>query len=137
MILVVDAEVIFAALIARGFTLDLIKRLSDEGHELLSPDYLLEEIERRKSKIKKFSGLSDTELEFPLGLIFERIKLAEKSEYQSFIEKANPIASHPIDIPYFALALATKGAIWSNEKGFKRQKEIKVYTTEDIKKLLR
>ncbi|RLF61232.1 MAG: hypothetical protein DRN25_00845 [Thermoplasmata archaeon] len=46
--LVVDAEVIFASLIARGFTLQLIKVLSDLDIELLSPEYVFEEINKRK-----------------------------------------------------------------------------------------
>lgn len=134
--LVVDAEVVFAALMSRGYTFGMIKRLSDEGHELLAPDYLQEEIERRKDKIQKFSGLTTSGLDFVLGLLFERIKLLSKSKYQSNIKMANSIAPHPVDIPYFALALATEASIWSNEKGFKKQKKIKVYSTKDIKKLI-
>ncbi|NOZ77069.1 MAG: hypothetical protein GXO65_05245 [Euryarchaeota archaeon] len=135
--LVVDAEVVFAALIGGGFTLRLIKRLSDEGHELLSPDYLLEEVERRKPKIKKFSGLDNPRIDFLLDLITERIKIVEKSEYQSFIKRANPIAAHAIDIPYFALAMATRSAIWSNEKGFKKQDKVRIYTTPELKRLVK
>ena len=40
MLLVVDAEVIFASLIKRGFTLDLIRLLRERGYELVTPEYI-------------------------------------------------------------------------------------------------
>jgi predicted nucleic acid-binding protein len=42
------------------------------------------------------------------------------------------IAPHEEDIPCFALALALNSPIWSNEKEFKNQSKIKVFSTSDI-----
>jgi|Deesub1362B_J571_1020462.scaffolds.fasta_scaffold17151_1 predicted nucleic acid-binding protein len=135
MILVVDAEVIFAALIARGFTLQLIKILSDHGVDLISPDYVSDEIRRRKDKIIRFSGLNEAQLDFVLNLIFERIKIISSKEYIQYFEEAGKLAPHKIDIPYFALALAKNSAIWSNEKSFKQQSKVKILSTNELKKM--
>lgn len=134
MILVVDAEVIFAALIARGFTLELIKILSEHGVDLISPDYVSEEIKRRKNKLIRFSGLSETQLDFVINLIFEKIKIVNREEYVQYLEEAEKLVPHKRDIPYFALALAKNSAIWSNEKSFKKQSKVKVLSTNELKK---
>ena len=120
--LVVDAEVIFASLIARGFTLQLVKVLSDLDIELLSPEYVFEEINKRKDKILKFSGLNDIQFHFVINIIFENIKTVKIEEYVEYMEEAKNLAPHERDIPYFALALAKNCAIWSNEKAFKKTK---------------
>ena len=49
---------------------------------------------------------------------------------------AREIAPHEEDIPCFALALALNSPIWSNEKEFKSQSRIKVFSTSDIVNLL-
>lgn len=41
-----------------------------------------------------------------------------------------------IDSEYFALALKLNCAIWSNDKRLKQQDKIKVYSTEDLVKVL-
>lgn len=40
---------------------------------------------------------------------------------------------HKEDIPFIAVALSIKNdGIWSNDKHFKEQSEIKIYTTNDL-----
>ena len=41
------------------------------------------------------------------------------------------------DVPFIALALSIKNdGIWTNDKHFKKQKKIKIFTTQDLIKLL-
>jgi predicted nucleic acid-binding protein len=49
---------------------------------------------------------------------------------------AREIAPHEEDIPCFALALALNSPVWSNEKEFKSQSKIKVFSTSDMVNLL-
>ncbi len=42
------------------------------------------------------------------------------------------LGKHRKDIPYFALALFLNCGIWSNEKRFKRQPRIRVFSTADL-----
>lgn len=130
--LVVDANRIFSALIKRGFTLDLLRMLSKLNIELVVPQYLFEEIEKRENKLLKYSKLSKPELEFVLKLILENLKVFPKSEYEKFFEVAKLLAPHPKDVPYFALALALNCPIWSDEKAFKKQSKIKVFSTKEL-----
>ena len=44
MLLIVDAEVIFASLIKRGFTFNLVKLLQEKGYELVTSEYIFEEV---------------------------------------------------------------------------------------------
>lgn len=53
MFLVVDAEVVFASLIKRGFTLELVKLLKERGYKLVTPEYIFEEIRRKEEKLLK------------------------------------------------------------------------------------
>ena len=46
------------------------------------------------------------------------------------------ISPHSKDVPYFALALAFNAAIWSDEKAFKKQNKVKIFSTEELKKIL-
>ena len=40
--------------------------------------------------------------------------------------------THPKDVEYFALALRFDFPIWSNEKGFKKQTKVKVFSTSEL-----
>jgi len=54
-------------------------------------------------------------------------------ELKDFAGEAKQILEeHLKDIPYFALALYLKWGIWSNEKRFKKQSRIKVFSTSDL-----
>jgi len=58
-------------------------------------------------------------------------------EFKDFGDDAKQLLEEHIkDIPYFALALFLKCGIWSNEKRFKRQSRIKVFSTSDLIELL-
>jgi len=54
--LVVDANIIFAALIKRGFSFDLLIGLGENGFTLLSPQWLKEELESNKKKLCELRG---------------------------------------------------------------------------------
>ncbi len=135
--LVLDANIIFATLIKRSFTFGLIKSLFRKGTRLYLPEYVREEIEKREDKLLRYSKLSSAELEFLIKILFKRFEVVPKSEYEKFISKAEQISPDPKDIPYFALALKLNCPIWSNEKRFKKQSRVKVFSTEDLLEILK
>ena len=67
MILIVDANVLFSALIKRGITYETI--FSDKLR-LITPDFVIEEYHKHKDEILSKSGLSGKDLE----LLFEILK---------------------------------------------------------------
>ena len=72
MLLVVDAEVIFASLIKRGFTLDLIRLLKEMGYELVTLEYIFKEVKRKEEKLLKYSKLDAGKLWYVLSLLSKR-----------------------------------------------------------------
>ena len=82
--------------------------------------------------------LTETEIKQILDEIILRtnIKILPFAEFEEYAEKAKQISPDPNDIHYFALALKLKCFIWSNDKKLKEQNVIKIYSTEEIMKLI-
>lgn len=134
---VVDANVVFAALVKRGFTFEFIRLLPKLGFKLYSPAYALEEINGEMGRLSKFSKLSRGELEFLMGFLFKRIEIVPKSRYGRYLPEAKKLLPrHPEDSPYLALAIALDCPLWSNERRLKRQSKVKVSSTSELKSLV-
>jgi len=136
--LVVEANVIFAALIKKSDNFKLISLLPKLGIKLYSPEFVLEEIKKREERLLKFSGLNIFELRFLMNTLFKSVKSVSKSEYESFLMEAKAIfPEHPKDSAYFALALRLNIPLWSNEKLHENQPKVKVYSTSKLLKELK
>jgi len=138
MLLVVDAEVIFACLIKRGFSLELVKIVKDSGHRLVTSEFVFEEIRRKEDKLLKYSKLERSRLWFVLFLLFSEIEPIAREEYKEFEGEAKENAP-PEDFPYLALALKFKELgedvrIWSNDPRFrdKSEKLIPFVSTKEL-----
>ena len=59
-----------------------------------------------------------------------------KDELRQYIKKSDEITPDPDDVMYFAAALKKNIGIWSNDKALQQQKIVKVYSTNDLIKLL-
>jgi len=134
--LVIDANVVVSALIKKGFTFELIVALRKSEVKLVSPDFLWDEVEKRKGKILKYSKLGEIELNFLIRFLSKRIEIVPKEEYEEFIPKSEELLKeHKKDVPYVALALKLGCEIWSNEKRLTKLKEVRVVPTHELKKL--
>jgi len=98
---------------------------------------LFEEIEKHKKEILQKSGLSDSEFDLFFSIVSSRINLLPKNEFKDFVKKAIKITPDKNDTEYFALALKLNCAVWTNDKKLKEQKEVKVYSTEEVIILLK
>ena len=134
--LVVDANVLFSALLAKGVTRGL---LFNSQLELYSPEYLLSELnehvqtdEELKEKLKQTKEETDT----VMHELLHQIRIIPITEYRSFIKRAFEISPDEYDTPYFALALHLKISLWSNDKGLKKQDVVQVLNTQEILKSL-
>lgn len=135
--LVVDANIVFSALIKKSDNFRLISILSRFGIKLYSPQFVLDEINKREDKLLKFSMLNIAELRFLIDDLFKNIRYIPKSEYESFLKEAIEIfPEHPKDAPYFALSLKLNIPLWSNEKLHKTQSKVKVFNTSEIIRFL-
>lgn len=132
--LVVDANVLFAALIREGLTSEL---LLSNRLQLYAPEFLLTEFEKYENYIlKKTSRNHNDFLEF-LNIVKRRIIFIDREEILPFLEIGIKITPDPKDVPYISLALAINSKIWSNDKELKKnQSQIEVLSTEELLKFL-
>ena len=128
--LVLDANILFAALIKDSTTHEII---ISELAEFFTPEFILEEFYTHKKEILDKTKRTPEEFERVFEDLKERIIVIPKEEYQTFLESAANISPDPKDVPYLALALKFKIPIWSNDRKLKEnQSYIKVYSTKDL-----
>jgi len=132
--LVIDANILFAALIKSSGTSDLIV---DNSLNLVSVEFIFKEFDKYKELIREKTERTEEEFERFMDIIQKKIKLIPYEEFESFIVEAEKISPDPKDTEYLALALKLKCAFWSNDKKLKTQDKIKVYSTEDLMKELK
>lgn len=104
--------------------------------KLFSPDFVFEELNNLSPKIKRLAGINETEYIFLLGVISGIVEIEGKEGHVGFVEKAKSMISDMDDVPFLALALKLGVDIWSDDKHFKEQSEIEVFTTNDLYKML-
>ncbi|MBI2045523.1 hypothetical protein HYT23_05695 [Candidatus Pacearchaeota archaeon] len=140
-VLIVDANILFSFFKLESVRRYVMEELLNLDCELISPKFVFEELFKNKQKLMKFSQIDDSEFDFLYSLLEQEIKVAKESEYKEFLLEANKLSPHKEDTKddsYFALSLAfNKTPIWSDEKAFKQQSEIKVLSTKDLLKLLK
>ena len=79
MLLVVDANVLFSAIIARRKTCDLI---FCEWLQLIAPEFLFTELEEHKKEIITKSSLSDDDFDEFVNSLKERIDVIPRQEFE-------------------------------------------------------
>ena len=132
--LVVDANIIFSALIAGKLTdIFLSPKL-----ELFAPELLFVEIRKHKEELKQKSHLSEEDFEIIFNLLRRRIRIVSMTRFIHNFRKAEELLEdHIKDAPYLALALELRCPFWSYEKRFKKIKDIECLTTKEVAKLIK
>jgi len=131
--LVTDSNILFTFFWKNSYTRKLF---INQDLELISPEFSLEEIKKYSEEIIRRAKISKKEfkdIRRELALMVEFIPLEEYSEY---LKKASEISYDKDDVDFIALALKLKCPIWSNDKEFKKQNKIKVYSTLEVLKEL-
>ncbi|MBY8989565.1 MAG: DNA-binding protein [Candidatus Lokiarchaeota archaeon] len=128
--LVIDANILFAALIKEGLTAELL--ISDKL-QLFAPEFLFTEFAKYEKLILKKTYRSHKEFYQLLDLLKEQITIIPKKEIIPFIDKARKISPDPKDTVYLALAFLLDSNIWSNDKRLKQsQQKITVFPIEEL-----
>ncbi len=130
--LVVDANILFSALIISGKTEELF---FEEDLHLFAPEFLFEELSKYYQLILDKTGRTQEELEELLTILKKKIKVIPNEETDKFIQLAREICPDKNDADYFALAMKLRCPLWSNDKELKKQKLIVVYSTEELVKM--
>ena len=127
--LVVDANILFSALIKEGMTK---KILFDLSYELYSPAFIFEEFKKHQNEILFKTHRTNEEFYKILESLKEIISFVPDEDFTDYIEGAEKICPDYDDSAYFALALKLNCPIWSGEKSFKEQSKIKVFNTKEL-----
>ena len=128
--LVVDANVLFAALIKESAT-DLML-FADYLH-LYTPEYIFTEFEKYKEEILQKTKRSTEDFYKLIEALKRRIILVPFEELDPYLQRAEIISPDPKDVAYFALALKLHCAIWSNDKKLKeKQDKVQVFHTHEL-----
>lgn len=128
--LIIDANVLLSALISpTGKTCEL---LFTDVLQLFAPEWLLEEFKEHKHEVLQKTKLSEQELDLFLAIIMTRLHILPLKEFEKCIPEAKTLTPDPDDTEYFALALLRKASIWTNDKKFKEQQRITIYTTTEL-----
>lgn len=126
--LVIDANILFAALIREGFTFKLIIQ---PYLELYAPEFLKKEFNKYEPLIIKKTNNKEQVSKFKEKL-FSEIIFISKKEYCNFLEKAKNISPDINDIDYLALCLKLNCPLWRHDKLLKKQDEIKIFSTKEV-----
>ena len=131
MLLVVDANILFSALIKARNTRNI---LLFSGKKFLIPEYAIQEFKKHLPPLMKKTGLSEDEIIKLLETLLEASETIivpfEEFKYQR--NPAKQMSPDPDDIAYIALALHTECAIWSNDKELKKQSKVRIITTKEL-----
>jgi len=127
--LIVDANIIIAILLMQGKTAKLF--LSDKL-ELFSPPFLIQEIEKHATEILSKTKRTRSEFNKVLTIIHERITFLNEEDVGVHMQMSTKMSPDFNDSAYFAAALFVQCPIWSEDKQLKKQKIIKIYTTNEL-----
>ena len=130
--LIIDANVLFSALIKESFSYNLL--FSGKFH-LFTPEYIFTELEKHKEELMNKTERTTEEFFRLVETLKRRIVIVPLEELVPYVEEAEKFTPDPDDMAYFALALKLNCAIWSNDKKLKEQNKIEVYNTHELNKL--
>lgn len=135
--LILDANIILSSLIKNSKTREI---LLDPELEFFAPEFLLSEVQKHiifDKEVRDKIEMTDSEIIEFLSFLFEKIKVIAKEEYLEHIEEASKLVEHEKDTVYLALSISLNLSLWSNDKGLKKQTKVKVFSTEELSKLLK
>ena len=104
--------------------------------DLFAQELIFDEIIKHADFIIERSGLNQNEFQDALSRIKTKLVIVNESQFKFNHDNAIKICPDQEDIEYFALALYLDLPLWSNDKLLKTQDIVKVYSTEELIKIL-
>jgi len=131
---VVDANILFAALIKDSVTADLFVQ---EEIRLFAPEFIFREFEKYHATIMAKTDRSESDFEHFMVILLKRIHVVPREEFDSHISQAKKTSPDIKDVPYFALAMKKNIPIWSNDKQLESQDLVVVYSTSKLIEIIK
>ncbi len=128
--LIIDANILFAALIKDSST---AKLLLNNKLKFYAPEFLFEEFAKYEDYLLNKTHRTKENFKDFYNLLKQKIKIIPKKEIDPFLKQAKEISPDPKDTIYLALSLAFNSKFWSNDKKLKEQQDlVEILTTEEI-----
>ena len=134
--LVVDANILVAGFLRSAVTREL---LLDERLTLYTPEYSLTETERvlTTSRFRrKLRDLSAMDVRSILAQLTGKVRVLSANMYEHQLAKARQLTPDAEDAPYLAVALHLRLPLWSNDSILKKQRVVRIYSTQELLELL-
>jgi len=126
----VDANIFISALLKKGLTRSLWFAFEIE---LYAPIFILDEFQKHETTLLRKFGGSSEDFTRLAGLLLSYVTLVADKELKPYVPAASSLITDQKDIMYLACALKEDTVLWSEDKGFKRQKRVKTLTTTEMK----
>ncbi len=129
--LVIDTNMIISALVRDGKCREII---TSNEFEFLSPEFVLEEIDKYKKYILEKSDMSEHDYLLLIEFIFSKIKIVVHETYENKLKEAEKIMEEDKkDAPFVACYLSLNcDGIWTNDSDYDGKKELKLFSTKDL-----
>ena len=130
--IVVDTNIVFSTILNSQSWIGQILLYFDKNVKFYSPRYLQTEIQKHKQKIRKYTSLSDSEIDEIIDTLYTKINFIS----EEFIPKEVLIVADELtrdvdydDVMFVALAIHLRCKLWTGDKilmntltqkGFKR-----------------
>jgi predicted nucleic acid-binding protein len=131
--LVVDSNVLISSLVKSIRCRDL---LCSPKLVLYAPEQIILESLAHKEEILEKSGIDNSDFAKLIAILLSRINIIPEAEFSHLTNEALKLVTHSEDAPFIALSLSRGIPIWSEDKALKRQSLIKIFSTEELIKLL-
>lgn len=125
--LVVDANILFAAIIKDGMTRRL---LFDSTLSLYMPEFAVLEIQKHEGLLRRKAHLERLAFEHLLENILRQVTSVPELKYTG--ERLDIDSPDDMDAAYLTLAHHMDCPLWSNDTLLKRQADIRVLTTAEV-----
>ncbi|MEK6954168.1 MAG: PIN domain-containing protein [Candidatus Micrarchaeota archaeon] len=127
--LIVDANIVVAAILKDGLTRNL---LFNSNLYLYGPENLSLEIMEHETEFISKLGVGKAEFDNLTSALLNNLEILPLAYFEKKKKEALEFVPDRNDWPYFAVALLKGCAVWSNDKRLKEQKKIKVISTEEL-----
>jgi predicted nucleic acid-binding protein len=136
-IIVVDANVVISALVAKGvsYRVFLLNFLLNK-FDFIAPEFLWREVEKHKAMLLEETKLSPDEFDEILDFLKEEIVIVPARDFIKFLPEAEKVSPDPKDKQYFALAIAFNCGIFSGDLKLKEQSKVKIYSPSKLLNIL-
>jgi predicted nucleic acid-binding protein len=125
MLAVVDANIVFSALISKGKPFSVF--MSNKAlnyYEFTAPEYMLSEMGEKWDRIKTYTHLDEKDMDDVYSFIKKQISIASLAEFADMMPEAEKLNWK--DAPYLALAMKLGSPIISGDVRLSGQKRVEI-----------